>query len=119
MEYFIIDVFSAIVEYFAIYAFLWIFYDRDPQRRHWRMACHMIMPVLFFLFSGYVTNIYLRPFLFVGCAIFIAQGFRGNTGQRIFSVAVFQIILILLEFITSLSIQPIKNISFGNLLSFR
>lgn len=123
MEYFIIDVFSAIVEYFAIYAFLWIFYDRDPQRRHWRMACHMIMPVLFFLFSGYVTNIYLRPFLFVGCAIFIAQGFRGNTGQRIFSAAVFQIILILLEFITSLSIQPIKNISLetfylsGNILA--
>ena len=112
MEYFIIDVFSAIVEYFAIYAFLWIFYDRDPQRRHWRMVCHIIMPVLFFLFSGYVTNIYLRPFLFVGCAIFIAQGFRGNTGQRIFFVAVFQIILILLEIIISLSLQPMKDISF-------
>ena len=112
MEHFIINIFSAIVEYFAIYAFLWIFYDRDPQRRHWRMACHMIMPVLFFLFSGYVTNIYLRPILFVGCTILIAQGFQGNTGQRIFSVAVFQIILISLEIIISLSLQPMKDISF-------
>lgn len=112
MEYLAIDLFSAIIEYFAVYAFLWIFYDRDPQRKHWRYTCHIVMPILFFLFSIYVTNFYLRPPLFVVCAVFISLGFKGNIGQRIFSVTVFQVILSLLETIISLSLQPIKTVSF-------
>ena len=122
MEYLAIDLFSAIIEYFAVYAFLWIFYDRDPQRKNWRYTCHIVMPILFFLFSIYVTNIYLRPPLFVVCAALVALGFQGRFWQRIFSVAVFQVILILLEIMISLSLHPLRGVSietfylFGNIL---
>ena len=32
MEHTVINIFGAIVEYFAIYAFLWIFFDINPDR---------------------------------------------------------------------------------------
>lgn len=69
------------------------------------------LPVLFFLFATHISNIYLRPALFVVCSWFIAGGFRGEVWQRVFSVSVFQIILILLEIMISYSLQPIEDIS--------
>ena len=111
MEYLAIDLFSAIIEYFAVYAFLWIFYDCDPQRKHWRYVCHIVMPILFFLFSIYVTNIYLRPLLFVVCAVLLVRGFRGDFWLRSFSIIVFQIILVLLELVIALSLHPLAGIS--------
>lgn len=101
MEKAIIDMFGAVVEYFALFAFLWIFFKLDDRRRGWRWLCHISMPILFFLFSQYVENMYLRPFLFIFCSWLIAVGFQGNWGQRIFSVSVFQIILIFLEITVS------------------
>lgn len=111
MEYLAIDLFSAIIEYFALYAFLWIFYDRDPQRKNWRYTCHIVMPMLFFIFSIYVTNIYLRPLLFVVCAVLLVRGFRGDFWLRLFSITVFQIILVLLELVIALSLHPLAGIS--------
>lgn len=101
MEKAIIDMFGAVVEYFALFAFLWIFFKLDDRRRGWRWLCHISMPILFFLFSQYIENMYLRPFLFIFCSWLIAVGFQGNWGQRIFSVSVFQIILIFLEITVS------------------
>lgn len=111
MEYTIINIFSALIEYFALYVFLWIFFDYDDCRKSWRMACHIGIPVLFFLFSSYIENIYVRPVLFVLCSWLVAQGFRGDVWARIFSVSVFQIILILLEISISFSLQPLYGIS--------
>ena len=111
MEYTVVNGFSAIIEYFALYAFLWMFFDRPPERSRWRLICHVIIPVLFFLFSSYISNVYLRPALFIVCSWFIAQGFRGDLWQRIFSVSVFQIILVLLEIIISLTLQPVEGVS--------
>ena len=111
MEYTVVNGFSAMIEYFALYSFLWMFFDKNPERRRWRLICHIIMPVLFFLFSSFVSTVYLRPALFVVCSWFIAQGFRGDLWLRIFSVSVFQIILVLLEIIISLTLQPIEGLS--------
>lgn len=71
----------------------------------------MGMPIVFFLFSTYIENIYARPVLFVVCSWLIAQGFQGDFWARVFSVSVFQIILILLEISISFSLQPLNNIS--------
>ena len=78
------------------------------------MACHIGIPVLFFLFFTYVENIYVRPMLFVLCSWLVAQGFRGDAWARIFSVSVFQIILILLEISIAFSLQPLHGISAEN-----
>ena len=111
MEYTVVNGFSAIIEYFALYAFLWMFFDRPPERSRWRLICHVIIPVLFILFTSYISNVYLRPALFIVCSWFIAQGIRGDLWQRIFSVSVFQIILVLLEIIISLTLQPVEGLS--------
>ncbi len=114
MEYTIVNIFSALIEYFALYVFLWIFFDYDDCKKSWRMACHIGIPVLFFLFFTYVENIYVRPMLFVLCSWLVAQGFRGDAWARIFSVSVFQIILILLEISIAFSLQPLHGISAEN-----
>lgn len=107
--------FSAIIEYFALYAFLWMFFDLNPDKSTWRRCCHILMPLIFLVFSSFVTNMYLRPVLFVLCSWFIAQGFHGDFWQRIFSVSVFQIILVLLEIVISLALQPIEGLSLESL----
>ncbi len=112
MEYTWINIFGALVEYFAIYAFLWIFFGYDNTKKRWLYVCNILMPVLFFLFATYVSNIYLRPALFVMCTWLIAYGFQGGLTHRIFTVSVFQIILILMEIGLSFFLQPSKDISF-------
>lgn len=112
MEYTTINIFGAMIEYFALYAFLWIFFERHPQRKLWRCSCHVLMPILFFLFATYVSNIYLRPTLFIICSWFIAAGFMGNLWLRVFSVTVFQIILIFIEIITTLYLSSLLINSF-------
>lgn len=114
MEYIMINIFGSIIEYFALFTFLWIYFDLDPSRRKWKLFCHIAMPVCFFLFSTYIENIYLRPALFVLCSWLVAQSFRGDFWARIFSVSVFQIILILLEIGISFSLHPIDGLSAQN-----
>lgn len=111
MEYTMINAFGALVEYFALYAFLWIFFEADKSKKVWRATCHVMIPILFFLFSTFVSNIYIRPILFVVCTIPIAYGFAGNRWSRFFSVALFQIILILIEISISFQLQPMQGIS--------
>ncbi len=105
MDYTVINICGAIIEYFAIYAFLWIFFESDDDKKHWRYACHIVMPILFFLFATFVANIYLRPLLFVVCTWFVAYGFRGDLAYRIFSVSLFQVILIFIEIAVSFFLQ--------------
>lgn len=111
LERLLIDGFGAIIEYFALYIFLWIFFDQEPKRRWWRGFCHICMPVLFFLFALYVNSVYIRPMLFIICACLVALGFQGDLVRRMFSVAIFQVILILLEFMLSYLISPDGNFS--------
>lgn len=105
MEKNIIDIFGAIIEYFALFSFLWIFFKFDNKRKKWIQFCHISMPILFFVFSQYVENIYVRPLLFIVCSWFIAIGFQGEFWQRIFSVSIFQVILILFEIAISFFLQ--------------
>lgn len=72
MEYTMINAFGALIEYFALYAFLWIFFETDKSKKVWRGICHIVIPLLFFLFSTFVSNIYVRPMLFVVSTIPIA-----------------------------------------------
>lgn len=109
MEYTVVNIFGAYIEYFALYAFLWIFFDTNPTRKHWRFGCHIIMPVLFLLFASYISSVYLRPLLFIICSWFIALGFTGFIGHRFFSVSIFQISLVLLEFLISFLVSPIAD----------
>ena len=97
MEHTVINIFGAIVEYFAIYAFLWIFFDINPERKPLQWACHICMAPAFFLFATYVGP-GLRPLLFILCCMIVALCFRGNIWQRLFAVVAFQAILICLEF---------------------
>ena len=98
MEHTVINIFGAIVEYFAIYAFLWIFFDINPDRKPLQWACHICMAPAFFLFATYVGP-GPRPLLFILCCMIVALCFRGNIWQRLFAVVVFQAILICLEFV--------------------
>lgn len=111
MIYTTVNIFGALIEYFALYTFLWILFDYDNSKKSWRIGCSVGMPILFFLFSTYIENIYVRPVLFVVCSWLIAQGFQGDFWARVFSVSVFQIILILLEISISFSLQPLNDIS--------
>lgn len=109
MEKAIIDIFGAIIEYFALFSFLWIFFKFNNKRKKWIRFCHISMPILFFIFSQYVENIYIRPLLFIVCSWFIAIGFQGEFWQRIFSVSIFQIILVFLEIVVSFSLLLPQN----------
>lgn len=101
-----IDIFAAIIEYGTLFTYLWIYFKINPDRKIWRYICHIVMPVSFFLFSNYIIDAHLRPILFILCSWFIALNFEGNIWQRIFSVSVFQIILILWEFAISYLVSP-------------
>ncbi len=107
MEFTIVNLFDAIMEYFALYAFLWIFLESDPHRKQWRLCCHGLLPVFFLLLPVTVSNIYLRPLLFILGGWLLSLGFQGNLGQRIFFASVFQIISICLEIIASLFVYPL------------
>lgn len=111
MEYTVVNIFGAIIEYFALYAFLWIFFDKHPARKLWRLCCHVIMPALFLLFASYISSFQLRPILFIICSCFIALGFSGALRIRLFSVSIFQVCLILLEFLISYLVAPNADFS--------
>lgn len=118
MEFIVINIFAAVIEYGAIFAFLWIFFEINPARKKWFYLCHIMMPILFFLFSNYVESIHIRPLLFILCSWIIVFCFSGNIWQRIFSVSVFQTILIFLEFIMSFLVSPTGNFSYINAYLF-
>lgn len=111
MEYIVVNSFSAIIEYFALYAFLWIFFDKNINRKMWRVALHFVCPLLFLLFASYIGNVYMRPLLFIIVSWLIAYGFDGDVWQKLFSVSVFQISLILLEFMIAFLVSPIADFS--------
>ncbi len=110
MELGMINLFGAVIEYFALYAFLWMFFEVDERKKKWGYIGHIVIPILFFLFSTYIDNIFLRPVLFVICSWFIAWEFRGDAISRIFSVSVFQIILVLIEINISFSLYQIEEL---------
>lgn len=109
--YTVINCFGAIIEYFALYTFLWIFFDTHPKRKAWRISCHIIMPSLFFLFASYISSFQLRPLLFIICSWLIAYGFSGSSNTKFFSVALFQVCLILFEFLISYIVSPVADFS--------
>lgn len=111
MEYMVVNCFGAIIEYFAVYAFLWIFFDQHTGRKAWRMVLHFICPVLFLIFASYVSSVYLRPTLFILVSWFIAYGFEGDIWQKLFSVSVFQVCLVLLEFLIAFLVSPVADFS--------
>lgn len=111
MEYTVVDCFGALIEYFAVYAFLWIFFNKHTERKVWRTVWHIIGPILFLLFASYIGNVYLRPTLFILVSWFIAYGFEGDIWQRIFSVSIFQVSLVLLEFFIAFLISPVADFS--------
>lgn len=111
MEFIVIDIFAAIIEYGAIFAFLWIFFEINPARKKWIIICHSVMPVLFFLFSQYIIDIHIRPVLFIFCSWITAYCFKGSIWQRIFSISVFQVILILCEFVVSFAVTLTEKFS--------
>lgn len=95
----VVNCFGAIIEYFATFAFLWIFFDQHPDRTVWRKIGHVAGPLLFLIFASCISSAYIRPLLFVIYSWVIAYGFEGDLWQRVFSVSLFQISLILLEFL--------------------
>lgn len=113
MEHTAVNLFGAIVEYFAIYAFLWIFFDLNPHRKWLRWACHIAMAPMFFLFATYVSP-GARPVLFILCCMIVAMCFQGSLGKRLFSVVVFQAILIFLEIILASAAQLFVEITTFN-----
>lgn len=114
MIYTVINCFGAIIEYFALYTFLWIFFDVHPKRKTWRISCHIIMPILFFLFASCVSSSQLRPPLFIVCSWVIAYGFSGSSNTKFFAVALFQVCLILFEFLVAYIVSPGADFSHEN-----
>lgn len=111
MAHEVVNIFGAYIEYFLLYMFLWIFYDTHPKRKTWRISCHIIMPLAFVFFSNTITSTYGRPILYILCAWMISIGFQGQVWKRLFSVAVFQIILIFFEILVSTIFYPFMDFS--------
>lgn len=111
MAHEVVNIFGAYIEYFLLYTFLWIFYDAHPKRKSWRIGCHIIMPIAFIFFSNTITSAYGRPILYILCAWIISVGFQGQLWKRLFSVAVFQIILIFIEILISTIFYPFIDFS--------
>lgn len=118
MNYIFIDAIGACIEYFALVVFLWIFFEKNPRRTIFLRATYAVMPILFFLFSRYVDNIYLRPLLFIFCSVIPALAFTGPLFPRFFSVVLFQVVLILLEIGLTFLIYPLEGISFEGFYLF-
>ena len=114
MAHEVVNIFGAYIEYFLLYTFLWIFFDTQPQRKLWRIGCHIIVPIFFLMFANHIENMYLRPLLFIICAWFIAFGFLGQGWKKFFCVAVFQIILIFFELLISTVFYPFVDFSKEN-----
>ena len=110
MEFTIVNLFDAIMEYFALYAFLWIFFESNASHKKWFLLCHVLMPVFFLLLTS-VNNIYLRPPLFIVGGWLLTFSFQGSFGQRIFFASLFQMITICLEIVLSLFFYPLHNSS--------
>ena len=113
MEHTVVNIFGAIVEYFAIYAFLWIFFDLNPNRKWLRWVCHISMAPLFFLFSSYIMP-EVRPAFFIICCMIIALCFKGSIYYRLFAVVAFQTILICLEIVLAIACMPFVDITLYN-----
>ena len=111
MEYTIVNCFGAIIEYFATFAFLWIFFDWHPDRTVWRKTGHVVGPILFLTFACCISSAYIRPMLFVIYSWVIAYSFEGDLWQRVFSVSLFQISLILLEFLIVGLVAPVADLT--------
>lgn len=114
MAHEVVNIFGAYIEYFLLYTFLWIFFDTHPQRKLWRIVCHIVMPIFFLMFANYIENMYLRPSLFIICAWLISFGFQGQVWKKFFCVAVFQIILIFAELLISTVFYPFVDFSKEN-----
>ena len=110
MEFTIVNLFDAIMEYFALYAFLWIFFESNASHKKWFLLCHVLLPVFFLLLTS-VNNIYLRPPLFIVGGWLLTFSFQGSFGQRIFFASLFQMITICLEIVLSLFFYPLHNSS--------
>ena len=98
------------MEYFALYAFLWIFFESNDMHKKWLLLCHVLLPA-FFLLLILVNNIYLRPPLFILGGWLLVCNFKGSFGQRILFVSIFQLIVICLEIVVSLFFYPIHSSS--------
>lgn len=107
----VVNCFGAIIEYFATFAFLWIFFDQHPDRTVWRKIGHVAGPLLFLIFASCISSAYIRPLLFVIYSWVIAYGFEGDLWQRVFSVSLFQISLILLEFLIVGLVAPVADLT--------
>ena len=110
MEFTIVNLFDAIMEYFALYAFLWIFFESNASHKKWFLLCHVLLPVFFLLLTS-VNNIYLRPPLFIVGGWLLTFSFQGSFGQRIFFASLFQMITICLEIVLSLFFYPLHHSS--------
>lgn len=110
LEFTIVNLFDAIMEYFALYAFLWIFFENNAAHKKWLLLCHVLLPVFFLLLTS-ANNIYLRPPLFLLGGWLLAFHFQGSFGQRIFFASIFQMVAICLEIVMSLFFYPLHNSS--------
>ena len=110
MEHTVVNIFGAMIEYFAIYAFLWIFFDINPNRKVLRWICHISMAPMFFLFATYISPA-IRPVFFIVCCMIVALCFAGSIYHRMFSIVVFQGILICLEIVLASVARPFMDIT--------
>lgn len=98
------------MEYFALYAFLWIFFESNTTHKNWLLLCHVLLPVFFLLLTS-TNTIYLRPLLFILVGWLLVCNFQGSFGQRILFASIFQMIVICLEIVVSLFFYPIHSSS--------